>query len=96
MWDTSFRNENEISASSVQSFYGRIFTEIYKELIFNESLDAVVRGCVTEYSYDNKEKKFVGIVTSFEDSQSYEVKVNRNIIFNVNLLDKQFKIRRFL
>lgn len=73
--DTFVRNKNEISASSVQSFYGKIFTEIYKELIFNEALDAVIRGCVTEYSYDEKEKKFVGTVTSFEGTQSYEVKV---------------------
>lgn len=67
--DNSFRSENEISASSVQDFYGN------SDRLFNEAVDAVVAGCVTQYSFDNKEKKFVGTVTSFQGERSYEVKV---------------------
>lgn len=67
--DISFRRENEISASAVQHFYGN------SESIFNKAVDAIVTGCVTEYSFDRYENKFVGIVTSFDGSQSYEVKV---------------------
>lgn len=74
MWDssevdTSSRSEYEISASAVQRFYGD------NEDIFDKALDAVVTGCVTEYTFDNDERKFVGNVNSFKGNQSYEVKV---------------------
>lgn len=74
MWDstevdTSSRSEYEISASAVQQFYGD------EEDIFDTALDAVIAGCVTEYTFDNDERKFVGMVSSFEGNQSYEVKV---------------------
>lgn len=64
-----FRSEKEISVPSIESFYGN------NERLFDDAIDAVVMGCVTEYSYDNEEKKFVGIVTSFEGSKAYEVEV---------------------
>lgn len=67
--DTSLRTEHEISATAVREFYGT------KEHFFDEAIDAIVAGCVTEYSFDVKEKRFVGTVTSFDGSKSYEVKV---------------------
>ncbi len=72
MWnssDTSFRSEYEIGAMAVRRFYQ------YKERPLNDALDAVISGCVTEYTFDTVDKKFVGTVISFDGIESYEVKV---------------------
>lgn len=69
--DISFRSENEISVSAVQILYRK------REHIFDVALNAVIAGCVTEYSFDNVERKFVGIVDSFERDQSYKLQVYR-------------------
>lgn len=59
----------EISAYSVQSFYGT------KKHFFDDALDAVEAGCVTDYSFDFEKKQFVGIVTSFDGAESFKVTV---------------------
>lgn len=59
----------EISLATIKEFYAK------NEDLFDIAVDAVVRGCVSEYNFDYKKQKFIGIVTSFDGSEVYEVQV---------------------
>ncbi|XP_037042003.1 uncharacterized protein LOC119078539 [Bradysia coprophila] len=67
--DTSTRSQFEISVTALKKFYG--INEVYIE----GALDAIVTGCVKEYSFTENDMKFGGIVTSFDGNESYEVKI---------------------
>ncbi|KAG4066061.1 hypothetical protein HA402_001308 [Bradysia odoriphaga] len=67
--DTSTRSQFEISVTALKKFYG------INDMYIEGALDAIVTGCVTKYSFTENDMKFVGIVTSFDGNESYEVKI---------------------
>lgn len=66
---SSFRSECEISTNHVRTWYGPV------DHLFDDAVEAVISGCVTEYSFDDKQMRYLGNVKSFDGTKSYEVEV---------------------
>lgn len=60
---------SEIHLSTVKDFYSQ------NENLFDLAVDAVVKGCVIQYSFDNETHQFIGTVSSLDGNESYEVEV---------------------
>lgn len=59
----------EIHLTSVKKFYA------LNEDLFDVAVDAVIKGCVTQYNFDYKTHKFLGAVISLVGNEIYEVEV---------------------
>lgn len=72
--DISTRSEFEISAAALKNFCGAT-SVTSTEKYFDGALDAIVTGCVKEYSFNEDDMNFEGVVTSFDGNESYQVKI---------------------
>lgn len=61
----------EIHLNSVKDFYSQ------NEELFDVAVDAVVKGCVSQYSFDDEAHKFIGTVSSLDGHEMYELEVRR-------------------
>lgn len=58
-----------IHLNTVKDFYSN------NRDLFDVAVDAVVRGCVSEYYFDNVAHKFIGKVASLNGQETYDVEV---------------------
>lgn len=72
-WNVTFlehkMDRTEIRLTTVKDFYAQ------NNNLFDVAVDAVVKGCVTQYHFDYKTHKFIGTVTSLAGNEMYDVEV---------------------